>query len=221
MMQYPKGIEGDYLETKENHLFFDIKGFYHPDDRKISFLRFYPDPNGDREKEDKKYKKIYNLDERYTYLKENYPKYLFHSNQLDIELQGVKNEDIKTSKDVCGAESVKISSPVWKCEWQKSTCVSRSSVIVIPPIATSVRPFDRFCSFSTTPGLQINSYSISSCCAIAFHRSTEKPFCSFPEEITKGVKGLTPTFRVLSGFAACTGKGSIANKKTTIIMRII
>ncbi len=94
-MRIPKGIEGDYLETKENHLFFDIKGFHHPQDRKICFLRFYPDQNGDRIKEGKKYKKIYSLDERYLKIREEYPQYLFFSNELDLELQGVKIRDIK------------------------------------------------------------------------------------------------------------------------------
>ncbi len=94
-MYIPKGIEGDYLETKENHLFFDIKGYHHPQDRKICFLRFYPDPNGERIKEGKRYKKIYSLDERYLKLREEYPQYLFFSNELDLELQGVKIGDIK------------------------------------------------------------------------------------------------------------------------------
>ncbi len=94
-MYIPKGIEGDYLETKENHLFFDIKGYHHPQDRKICFLRFYPDQNGERLKEGKKYKKIYSLDERYLKLREEYPQYLFFSNELDLELQGVKIGDIK------------------------------------------------------------------------------------------------------------------------------
>jgi len=94
-MKIPEGIEGDYLETKENNLFFDIKGYHHPRDRKICFLRFYPDKNGDRSKEGKNYKKIYSLNDRYLKLREDYPQYLFYSNQLDLELQGVKNEDIK------------------------------------------------------------------------------------------------------------------------------
>ena len=94
-MNIPKGIEGDYLETKENHLFFDIKGYHHPQDRKICFLRFYPDPNGERIKEGKRYKKIYSLDERYLKVREEYPQYLFFSNELDLELQGVKIGDIK------------------------------------------------------------------------------------------------------------------------------
>jgi predicted nucleotidyltransferase len=94
-MKIPKGIEGDYLETKKNHLFFDIKGYHHPQDRKICFLRFFPDQNGDRTKEGKKYKKIYSLDERFLKLREVYPQFLFFSKELDLELQGVKTEDIK------------------------------------------------------------------------------------------------------------------------------
>ena len=94
-MKIPKGIEGDYLETKENNLFFDIKGYHHPKDRKICFLRFYPDQNGERIKEGKKYKKIYSLDERYLKLRQNFPQYLFFSNELDLEVQGVEFKDIK------------------------------------------------------------------------------------------------------------------------------
>ena len=81
-MEIPKGIEGDYLETKENNLFFDIKGYHHPQDRKICFLRFYPDENGERKKEGKKYKKIYSLNERYLKLREEFPKYLFFQKNL-------------------------------------------------------------------------------------------------------------------------------------------
>lgn len=94
-MRFPRGIEGDYLETKENHLFFDIKGYHHPQDRKICFLRFYPHRNGERIKEGRKYKKIYSLEKRYLKIREEYPQFLFFSNELDLELQGVKIEDIK------------------------------------------------------------------------------------------------------------------------------
>jgi predicted nucleotidyltransferase len=95
-MDYPKGIEGDYIETKENNLFFDVKGLLHPSDRKICFLRFYPDPDGDRIKDKMNYKKVYDLEERYKILKEKFPEYLFFSKELDFEMQGVKIEDIKT-----------------------------------------------------------------------------------------------------------------------------
>ena len=93
-MEIIRGIEGDYLETKDN-LFFDVKGLLHPKDRKICFIRFYPHSEGDRIKNGRKYKKIYDLKERYLFLRENYPKYLFFSKELDLEVQGVKEKDIK------------------------------------------------------------------------------------------------------------------------------
>jgi predicted nucleotidyltransferase len=94
-MDFIKGIEGDYIESKSDNLIFDVKGIHHPKERKICFVRFYPDPQGDREKKGQKFSKIYDLKERHAFLKENYPKYLFFSEELDLELQGVKNEDIK------------------------------------------------------------------------------------------------------------------------------
>jgi predicted nucleotidyltransferase len=94
-MDFPKGIEGDYIETKEDNLFFDVKGLFHPNDRKICFLRFYPEVGGDRVRNEIKYKKIYDLEERYSLLKEKYPNYLFFSTELDLELQGVKNDEVK------------------------------------------------------------------------------------------------------------------------------
>lgn len=94
-MKYITGIEGDYIETKDNDLFFDVKGLLHPNDRKVCFLRFYPHKNGDRIKKGKKFKKVYSLEERYSILREKYPQYLFFSSEFDIELQGAKIEDIK------------------------------------------------------------------------------------------------------------------------------
>ena len=89
------GIEGDYIETKNDNLIFDVKGVLHPDNRKICFIRFYPHNEGDRIRNGKHYKKIYDLSERYSFLKENFQKYLFYSKELDLELQGVEVKDIK------------------------------------------------------------------------------------------------------------------------------
>ena len=94
-MKIPLGIEGDYIETKKTSLFFDVKGIFHPKDRKISFLRFIPNENGDRIKDGIKYKKIYDLEERYNLVRDKFPQYRFFSPEYDMELQCVKNEDIK------------------------------------------------------------------------------------------------------------------------------
>ena len=94
-MEIPLGIEGDYVETKEDHLFFDVKGLHHPNDRKICFLRFIPDIEGDRVRHGISYSKIYDLQQRYTIINEKYPQYSFFSQEMDMILQGVKNKDIK------------------------------------------------------------------------------------------------------------------------------
>lgn len=94
-MKIPLGIEGDYIETKETSLFFDVKGILHPKDRKICFLRFMPNESGDRVKDGIKYKKVYDLKERYNIVRSNFPQYHFFSPEYDMELQCVKNEDIR------------------------------------------------------------------------------------------------------------------------------
>jgi hypothetical protein len=94
-MSFDQAIEGAYLQTKEDNLFFDIKGIFHPKDRVISFIRFYPDPEGDRIRKGIQYRKIYDISERYSFLKQHFPEYIFYSKHLDMELQGVKRKDIK------------------------------------------------------------------------------------------------------------------------------
>lgn len=95
-MNINEAIEGDYIETKNNNLYFDVKGILHPNDRKVCFLRFFPDNDGEREKNGITYKKIYQINTRFDFLREFYPAYIFYSKELDIEIQGVKLEDIKT-----------------------------------------------------------------------------------------------------------------------------
>ena len=94
-MKIIEGIEGDYIETKNTHLFFDVKGLLHPNERKICFLRFVPHPKENRIKNSISFKKIYKLSDRYAFLRENYPAHLFFSKELDLEVQGVRNENIE------------------------------------------------------------------------------------------------------------------------------
>lgn len=93
-MKIIEGIEGDYIETKEDNLFFDVKGLTHPNNYKICFLRFFPHPDGERIRNNIIFKKVYDLRERFAILREKYPKYLYFSKQLDLELQRVETKDI-------------------------------------------------------------------------------------------------------------------------------
>ncbi|MHA1270979.1 MAG: hypothetical protein ACTSPY_14390 [Candidatus Helarchaeota archaeon] len=86
--------EGDFIETQDN-LIFDVKGCIHPPDRIIAYLRYYPNENGDRIKNDIKYKKIYSLNERQIILSQIHPNYIYFDPYFGTKLQSVPLEDIK------------------------------------------------------------------------------------------------------------------------------
>jgi predicted nucleotidyltransferase len=88
-----KAREGDFLETVEG-LIFDVKGVCHPPDRVISFVRYIPDVEGERERDGKRYRKVYELGERFGFLRERFPKYVYVDPVFHRELQGVRHEDI-------------------------------------------------------------------------------------------------------------------------------
>jgi len=67
--------EGDLIETLDGNI-FDVKGLVHPPGKVIAFIRFTPDPHGERKRDNKRYKKVYPLNERYALLQERFPQYL-------------------------------------------------------------------------------------------------------------------------------------------------
>lgn len=80
--------EGDFIENKDG-LFFDVKGLIHPPNKVIAFVRYIPNHQGNRAKGRRKYRKIYNLSERYAFLKKNFPQYLVHDEVMDEVLSEV------------------------------------------------------------------------------------------------------------------------------------
>ena len=87
-MRKTRAREGDFVETSE-HLIFDVKGLIHPPDRIISFLRYVPASEGDRERNGVHYRKIYDLERRWDYLRKHYPEYVHFDDFLGRELQSV------------------------------------------------------------------------------------------------------------------------------------
>jgi len=69
--------EGDVLETFDD-IFFDVKGTVHPPGRVVAFIRFVPDPEGDRKRNGKTYRKVYALSKRYALLRKAFPQYLVY-----------------------------------------------------------------------------------------------------------------------------------------------
>ncbi|MEM2239760.1 MAG: nucleotidyltransferase domain-containing protein [Candidatus Bathyarchaeia archaeon] len=86
--------EGDFLETLEGFI-FDVKGFSHPPDRIIAYLRYVPDDFGSRVRFGVKYRKIYRLKDREDFLRKNAPVYIFRSPVFNMEMQGVPLERVK------------------------------------------------------------------------------------------------------------------------------
>ena len=90
--------EGDFLESIEG-LIFDVKGICHPPDRVICYIRYVLDKKGERKKGKKSYRKIYDLGERYQFLKEKFPHYVYFDPVFQRELQGVPHKNIKKVYD--------------------------------------------------------------------------------------------------------------------------
>ncbi|MEM1546704.1 MAG: hypothetical protein QXY40_10885 [Candidatus Methanomethylicia archaeon] len=87
--------EGDFIESIDG-LIFDVKGFIHPKDRVIAYIRYIPDPLGSRVKGCLRYKKIYELNERFKFLSKNYPQYLFYDPFIDEVIEAIPRKMIKS-----------------------------------------------------------------------------------------------------------------------------
>jgi len=83
-------IEGFFVESIEG-LIFDVKGLVHPPDRVIAYIRYVPDPEGDRERRGSsiRYAKVYSLRDRELFLRTNFPEYLYFDKFLNRWFQAV------------------------------------------------------------------------------------------------------------------------------------
>ncbi|NHJ04599.1 MAG: hypothetical protein EAX90_07235 [Candidatus Heimdallarchaeota archaeon] len=88
-------IEGFFIQSQDG-LIFDVKGLSHPPDRIIAFVRYIPEKffAGDMKESRKGYHKIYDINSRYTFLKENFPSYIFKDARGRGLLQGVRVNQI-------------------------------------------------------------------------------------------------------------------------------
>jgi len=86
--------EGDLIESVDG-IVFDVKGLVHPPNRVVAFIRYVPDPKGNRERDGTRYSKFYNISKRYALLKRKYPQYLVEDPVFNTLLCEVPHEDIK------------------------------------------------------------------------------------------------------------------------------
>lgn len=81
-------VEGSYVESEEG-LIFSVKGLHHPEGLVIAYLRYVPDPEGDRRRGPMRYRRVYDLDETQGFLGAQYPQYLNHVEERGLVLQSV------------------------------------------------------------------------------------------------------------------------------------
>jgi len=93
-----KAREGDIIETFDGNI-FDVKGLVHPPDKVIAFIRFTPDPKGERKRGGVKYRKVYPLHERYELLRKKFSQYLVYDSVFNEWLCEVPIEAIKRHYD--------------------------------------------------------------------------------------------------------------------------
>ena len=72
MVDFLRAREGDLIKTKSG-VIFDVKGVVHPPDKIIAFPRYIPSLEGKRREMGGSYVKVYNLNERFEYLKKAAP----------------------------------------------------------------------------------------------------------------------------------------------------
>ncbi len=89
-----KAREGDLVETLDGNI-FDVKGFAHPPGKVVAFIRFTPEPEGDRKKGNIGYRKVYPLQERYELLRKQFPQFLLFDTVFDEQLCEVPIKAIK------------------------------------------------------------------------------------------------------------------------------
>jgi predicted nucleotidyltransferase len=86
--------EGTFIKTKD-YTIFEVKGLVHPPNKIVAFPRFILDSHGNRMHENRVYKKIYSISERFTFLEQKYPQYVVHDPVFDEKLCEVPIRDIK------------------------------------------------------------------------------------------------------------------------------
>jgi len=84
-------LEGDYIETVEG-LLFAVKGVHHPPGLTIAYLRYIPNPKGERVRNGRRYDRLYDLEHTDDILRRNFPHYLNLIENKSLTLQSVPSK---------------------------------------------------------------------------------------------------------------------------------
>lgn len=85
----------DAIRTRDD-FFFSVVSYFHPADRYIAFLRYYPSPKGERIRGGKPYEKAESTERSYDFLRPRYPYYIFYSEAAGSDLQCVPLDKVST-----------------------------------------------------------------------------------------------------------------------------
>ncbi len=99
-METLEAIEGFAVETVEG-LIFTVKGLVHPPHRLIAYLRFMPDPAGDRKRRSVPYRRVYRFEEQREILQRRFPIYIGYDPILGFEVQQVPRQHAQKIYDPC------------------------------------------------------------------------------------------------------------------------
>ncbi|BAW31937.1 MAG TPA: DNA polymerase subunit beta [Methanothermobacter sp.] len=80
----------DFIYTVDD-LFFATTSYLHPEDRLIAFLRYIPDPRGERSRNGRRYSKV-DSEGAYKFLGENHPIYLYDAENIGKTIIAVPND---------------------------------------------------------------------------------------------------------------------------------
>lgn len=83
----------DFIYTHDD-LFFATTTYLHPNDRILSFLRYIPDPNGERSINGSKYNKV-DSNQAYEFLNKHHPEYLTDCDVTRVKMMGVPVDKVK------------------------------------------------------------------------------------------------------------------------------
>lgn len=99
-MKGRKAMEGFAVESAEG-LIFTVKGLVHPPRRTIAYLRFVPDPDGDRRRGRVRYRRVYRFEEQQEILRCRFPEYIGYDPVFGLEMQRVPEHRTKKIYDPC------------------------------------------------------------------------------------------------------------------------
>ncbi|MFA4966138.1 MAG: hypothetical protein WC709_10975 [Thermoleophilia bacterium] len=91
-------VEGCALETHDG-LIFTVKGLLHPPGRTIAYLRYVPDPAGDRCREGLRYRRVYRFADQLEELRARGLEYVVDDAASGVRLQSVPDADVHVVYD--------------------------------------------------------------------------------------------------------------------------